>query len=52
MNQKYDETKSHLDADADTEKEIEGFVAYDISFMRDGEEVEPNGNVDVTMNFY
>lgn len=51
MNQKYDETKSHLDADADTEKEIEGFVAYDISFMRDGEEVEPNGNVDVTMNF-
>ena len=38
-------------ADEAEGKTLEGFLAYDISFLVDGEEVEPNGNVNVTMEF-
>ena len=34
------------------EKEVAGFLAYDISFVdKDGNEVEPNGKVKVSMNY-
>ena len=33
------------------EQEMQGFLAYDISFMLDGKETEPSGKVKVTMDF-
>lgn len=38
--------------DGAAEKTLEGFLAYDISFLKDGEEVEPDGEVKVTFEFY
>ena len=32
-------------------KSLEGFLAYDICFLSDGEEAEPKGDVNVTMEF-
>ncbi|MGI6001502.1 MAG: hypothetical protein ACOX8J_10955, partial [Candidatus Merdisoma sp.] len=37
--------------DGAAEKTLEGFLAYDISFLKDGEEVEPDGEVKVTFEF-
>lgn len=44
------EKKVQEDTEAQ-EKELLGFLAYDISFSVDGEEIEPTGNVDVTMDW-
>lgn len=38
-------------ADAATAKTLEGFLAYDISFLVNGEEVEPEGEVEVSFEF-
>lgn len=35
----------------DDDRELSGFLAYDISFEVDGQETEPNGKVDVTMEW-
>lgn len=63
LNAKYKEVQKELEASVakDKEKEIAGFLAYDISFLvnRENEEtgeiekieVEPDGNVDVSMKF-
>lgn len=52
INDQYDLTEKKLSEDSDKNKEImEGFLAYDISFLVDGKEVEPSGDVDVTMEF-
>lgn len=52
INAQYDLTEKKLSEDSDKNKEImEGFLAYDISFLVDGKEVEPSGDVDVTMEF-
>lgn len=36
---------------ADDNRELTGFLAYDISFMKDGKEIEPDGKVNVTMDW-
>ena len=37
---------------AEEEKEVAGFLAYDITFVdKDGNEMEPNGKVQVSMNY-
>lgn len=54
LNQKYDETEKHLEEkfeEDDEQKTLEAFLAYDISFYVDGAEVEPNGSVEVKMDF-
>ena len=52
INDEYDFTSEKLAEDSDKKNEImEGFLAYDISFMVDGEEIEPSGTVDVVMEF-
>lgn len=40
--------KANVKSEVDT---ITGFLAYDISFVKDGVEVEPSGDVAVTMDF-
>lgn len=52
INDQYDLTEKKLSEDSDKNKEImEGFLAYDISFLVDGKEVEPNGDVKVVIDF-
>lgn len=58
LNEKYEDVQKGLEATVaeDDTKEIAGFLAYDISFLltdEDGEsrEVEPQGNVAVSMDF-
>lgn len=48
VNEQYDKTSEKLN---NQDKTVEGFLAYDISFFVGGEEVEPNGNVEVVMEF-
>ncbi len=46
------EVESRLASDAQKNNyEIAGFLAYDICFLADGEEVEPDGTVQVVMNY-
>lgn len=53
INKKYDEAEQKLNEKADSEAfDIVGFLAYDIGFVdADGNEVEPNGDVKVTMEY-
>lgn len=52
INAQYDLTEKKLSEDCDKNKEImEGFLAYDISFLVDGKEVEPSGDVKVVIDF-
>lgn len=52
MNAQYEFTAETLEQDVqNSEKSLEGFLAYDISFLVDGEEVEPSGDVNVIMEF-
>lgn len=52
VNAQYDLTEKKLSEDSEDNKNtMEGFLAYDISFLVDGQEVEPNGDVKVVMNF-
>lgn len=52
INDQYDLTEKKLTEDSEKNEEtMEGFLAYDISFLVDGEEVEPTGDVKVTMDF-
>lgn len=44
--------KTRLESDAkENNYEIAGFLAYDICFLLDGEEVEPDGTVNVVMDY-
>src|SRR5699024_6592415 len=46
INDQYDFTAEKLEKDSqNNEKSIEGFIAYDISFLVDGQETEPYGDV-------
>ena len=48
----YQEVKSQLESDAEeNDYKIAGFLAYDICFLVDGEEVEPNGEVSVVIDY-
>lgn len=51
--EKYKEVEEQLNKKAENEEyDIAGFLAYDISFINEiGEEVEPNGDVKVTINY-
>lgn len=52
INAQYTLTEKKLNEDSKkNETTMEGFLAYDISFIVDGEEVEPNGDVKVAMDF-
>ena len=52
VNAQYDLTEKKLNEDSEKNETImEGFLAYDISFIVDGEEVEPSGDVKVSMDF-
>ena len=52
INDQYDLAEKKLSEDSDKNKEImEGFLAYDISFLVDGKEVEPSGDVKVVIDF-
>lgn len=52
VNAQYDMTNEKLNEESEkNEQELQGFLAYDISFMLDGKEIEPNGEVKVTMDF-
>ena len=52
VNAQYDLTEKKLIEDSEANEEtMEGFLAYDISFLVDGVEVEPSGDVNVTMEF-
>ena len=52
VNAQYDLTEKKLTEDSQAKEEtMEGFLAYDISFLVDGVEVEPSGDVNVTMEF-
>lgn len=52
INDQYDLTEKKLNEDSkENEETIEGFLAYDISFTVNGEEVEPSGDVNVVMEF-
>jgi len=52
INNQYDFTSEKLTEEGAREEEtVEGFLAYDISFLVDGAEVEPNGDVKVVMDF-
>ena len=52
INDQYDLTEKKLNEDSEENEEtMEGFLAYDISFLVNGEEVEPNGDVNVVMEF-
>jgi LPXTG-motif cell wall-anchored protein len=48
----YEEVEEELLKDAEeNEYELLGFLAYDISFEKDGVEIEPDGDVTVTMDY-
>ena len=52
VNAQYDLTEKKLnESNENTESELSGFIAYDISFVSDGKETEPDGSVSVEMNF-
>ena len=52
INDQYDLTEKKLNEDSEeNEEKMEGFLAYDISFLVNGEEVEPSGDVNVVMEF-
>ena len=52
VNARYDLTEKKLTENSEENEEtMEGFLAYDISFLVNGEEVEPTGDVNVTMEF-
>ena len=52
INAQYDLTEKKLTEDSEANEEtMEGFLAYDISFLVNGEEVEPSGDVKVVMDF-
>lgn len=52
INAQYDLTEKKLTEDSEANEEtMEGFLAYDISFIIDGKEVEPSGDVKVVMDF-
>ena len=52
INAQYDLTEKKLTEDSEANEEtMEGFLAYDISFLVNGEEVEPGGDVKVVMEF-
>lgn len=52
VNEQYELTSQKLQEESEKKKEtLEGFLAYDICFIVDGEEVEPSGDVKVTMDF-
>lgn len=52
INAQYDLTEKKLNEDSEENEEtMEGFLAYDISFLVNGEEVEPGGDVKVVMDF-
>ncbi|GAA6493581.1 hypothetical protein K280104A7_31450 [Candidatus Bariatricus faecipullorum] len=52
INAQYDLTEKKLNEDSEENEEtMEGFLAYDISFLVNGEEVEPSGDVKVVMDF-
>lgn len=48
---KLKEVKTQLEEQAGEDESIDGFLAYDIRFEKDGQEIEPNGQVNVSMNF-
>lgn len=52
INAQYDMTSEKLNEESEkNDQTLEGFLAYDISFMLDGKEIEPDGEVKVTMDF-
>ena len=52
INDQYELTEKKLTEDSEKNEEtMEGFLAYDICFVVNGEEVEPTGDVKVTMDF-
>ncbi len=52
VNEQYELTNQKLLEESEKKQEtLEGFLAYDICFIVDGEEVEPSGDVKVTMDF-
>ena len=52
INDQYDFTEEQLQKDSEeNDTTMEGFLAYDICFLVDGEEVEPSGDVKVVMDF-
>ena len=52
VNTQYDLTEKKLNEDSEENEEtMEGFLAYDISFLVDGEKIEPSGDVKVVMDF-
>ncbi|MEZ3434849.1 MAG: fibro-slime domain-containing protein [Lachnospiraceae bacterium] len=52
VNEQYELTNQKLQEESEKKQEtLEGFLAYDICFIVDGEEVEPSGDVKVTMDF-
>lgn len=53
LNDQYDHTEKKLNEKAKDETyDIAGFLAYDITFVdADGNKIEPNGNVKVTMDY-
>ena len=52
INAQYDFTEEQLQKDSEeNDTTMEGFLAYDICFLVDGEEVEPSGDVKVVMDF-
>lgn len=52
INDQYELTEKKLNEDSEENEEtMEGFLAYDISFLVNGEEVEPSGDVNVVMEF-
>ena len=52
INAQYDFTEEKLQKDSEeNDTTMEGFLAYDICFLVDGEEVEPSGDVRVVMDF-
>lgn len=48
LNEEYRKTSEKIN---EKNANLEGFLAYDISFSVNGEEIEPNGDVDVSMEF-
>lgn len=52
INAQYELTEKKLQEESEKKEEsLQGFLAYDICFVVDGEEVEPSGDVKVTMDF-
>ena len=52
INEQYSFTEEKLNEESEANEEVmEGFLAYDICFLVDGEEVEPSGDVQVVMDF-